>query len=148
MSTFSSDYGLIQDILIAIGLFGGIFLYRKGSTPQKNIQNLTSLTDTYEKRIRALEDEIKSNHKIQLENVAAISDLQGQVKVYKELPLQTLADGIKEVVTISKDNATSNKAILQVLQKTAKINAEDRDMLTNQNKHIATEVDKRMDARE
>jgi len=142
---------LVQNVIIAITLIGGTVLYVKARIPQQNVKNLTALTDTYEKRIRALEDELKENHNLQLKNVAAISDLQGQVKVYKELPLQDLADGInlvsenlKEVVKISQENAISNKAILQQLQQTASIAAEDRDVLTNQNLHIKTEVLKEM----
>jgi hypothetical protein len=110
---------IIQDVLLAITIIGGSILYARNRIPQQNVQNLTALTDTYEKRIAALESELKDNHNLQLQNVAAIADLQGQVKVYKELPLQELADGIKEVVRISKDNALSNQQILETLQQSA-----------------------------
>jgi hypothetical protein len=128
---------LVQDIVAGIVLIGGIIVYSRGRVPQQTIKNLGQLTDTYEKRIRALEDELKDNHTLQLQNVAAIADLQGQVKVYKELPLQELADGIKRV-------SDSNSEILKVLQATSAIAAEDRDVLTNQNLHITTEVDRIM----
>ena len=137
MTNIGSDFGLIQDVLLAIGLFGGVVLYRKNSIPQKNVANLTSLTDTYERRIKALEDELKENHQIQLKNVAAISDLQGQVKVYKELHLQELANGIKEVVVLQKETVS-------LLSAKARIDAEDRDVLTNQNMLIRNEVAKEM----
>lgn len=139
----------ISDIFIAITVMGASILYARNRIPQQNVKNLTALTNTYEKRIKALEEEIKENHKVQLENVAAISDLQGQIKVYKELPLQQLADGLKETVMVNKENAAVNKEnaaisrqILEQLQSTAQIAAEDRDVLTNQNKHIKTEVHK------
>ena len=132
----------VHDVLIAVTLIGGSILYARNRIPQQNVKQLTSLTNTYEKRIKALEDEIKSNHLQQLDNVRAIADLQGQVKVYKELPLRELADGIKEIVNISKKNAESNRAILKQLQSTAGIAAEDRDVLANSNKHIRTEVHK------
>ncbi len=135
MSVVNSQ--LIQDVVAGIVLIGGIIVYSRGRIPQQTIKNLTSLTDTYEKRIKALEDELKDNHTLQIQNVAAIADLQGQVKVYKELPLQELADGIKKV-------SDSNEKILKVLQDTSEINAQDRDVLTNQNLHITTEVDRIM----
>lgn len=129
------DSQLIQDAIGLIVLIGGTLAYTKSRIPQQTIKNLEALAQTYEKRIRALEDELKENHKQQLTNVASIADLQGQVKVYKELPLQELADGIKQNNSISIE-------ILNELRKTAVIAAEDRDVLTNQNVHIKTEVEK------
>jgi hypothetical protein len=105
---------IIQDIIFTITLVGGTLIYFKSRIPQENVKNLIILTDTYEKRIKALEDELKDNHQIQLSNVSAIADLQGQVKVYKELPLQELAEGIKQ------NNEISNK-ILDTLNKSADI---------------------------
>ena len=101
-----------QDVMFAIALIGGVIVYSRSRIPQQNVKNLTALTDTYEKRIRALEDELKDNHQLQLNNVAAIADLQGQIKVYKELPLQQLANGIDKVA------ATQDK-ILSTLQASA-----------------------------
>lgn len=132
----------IQDVLIAIGLIGGTLVYFRSRIPQQNVANLTALTNTYEKRIRALEDELKDNHKVQLQNISAISDLQGQVKVYKELPLQELATGITKVSDSIKEVSKSNIEILNQLKKTADIAAEDRSVLTNQDLHIRTEVKK------
>lgn len=148
---------LIQNVVIAVGFIGGLILYTRNRIPQKNVKeqgeliatlqelrladtekankNLALLKETYEKRIGALEDELKTNHSIQLQNVAAIADLQGQIKIYKELPLQDLADGIKQNNDISTE-------ILNSLKHTAEIAAEDRDVLTNQNKHIRDEVNK------
>lgn len=93
----------VQNVVIVITVVGGALLYFRNRIPQQNVAQLTALTGTYEKRIAALEQELKSNHKIQLDNVAAISDLQGQIKVYKDLPLRELADGIKKVVDTNQD---------------------------------------------
>jgi hypothetical protein len=109
----------VESVLLAMTIIGGSILYARNRIPQQNVQNLTALTNTYEKRIKALEDELRDNHKLQLQNVSAIADLQGQVKVYKELPLRELADGINEVVKISRDNALSNQHILETLQESA-----------------------------
>jgi len=134
---------IIQDTLIAVGLLGGTLLYYKGRVPQQTIKNLTEvnasyveLNSTYEKRIKALELQAQDDKSKHLENTKSIARLQGQVDLYKELPLRELADGIKEVAILTKDNAESNKAILNQLKATAGIAAEDRDVLTNQNLHI------------
>lgn len=147
----------VQDLIIGIGLIGGVLLYLKGHVPQQTIKNLEAANDSYvkldatrQKSIEALEQKVKEvidKHTAEkLEWTKAISDLQGQIKVYKELPLRELADGIAKVVEISKDNAKSNLEILGELKKTSIIAAEDRDVLTNQNLHIRTEVNKVIDS--
>lgn len=126
----------VQDVLIAIALVGGTMVYYRGRIPQQNVKNLTALTDTYEKRIKALEDELHSNRQSAIENAKAIADLQGQIKVYKELPLQELADGIKEVIKISQVNANSNQKILEVLQETPLIATEAHDVVTDVHQEV------------
>jgi len=69
----------------------------RSQIPKQTIQNQKELIETYEKRLKALEDEEKANKKQHIENVKAIAELQGQIKVYKELPLQSLADSMKEI---------------------------------------------------
>lgn len=136
----STTFNPINDILLAIVFVGGIIVYSRSRIPAQTIKNLQDLVDSQTKTIAELKE-------ARIEDAKAIGVLQGQVQSYKELPFESFKDlsvGIKEVVKISKDNAQSNQQILQVLQATAKINAEDRDVLTNQNKHIAVEVDKRM----
>lgn len=125
----------VNDILLAIAFVGGVIVYARGRIPQQTIQNLQDLVSAYEKRIKILEDDLRTNSKLQFTTSSALAELQGQVKVYKELPLQELADGIKEV-------SISNKQILQTLQITAKINAEDRNVLTSQNKSVQTGLHK------
>jgi hypothetical protein len=102
----------VQNIFIVSTAVGGALLYFRTRIPQQNVTQLTALTATYEKRITALEEEIKGYHKTSIENAKALADLQGQIKVYKELPLRELADGIKTV-------ADSNDEILQTLKKSA-----------------------------
>lgn len=130
---------LIQDAVIAIAAVGGIFLYLKGHIPQQTIKNLEASNDSYvkldatrQKNIEALELKVKEiidNHAAEkLEWTKAIAELQGQIKVYKELPLRELADGIAKVVDISRDNALSNQKILETLQESAAtLNTEKRD---------------------
>jgi hypothetical protein len=133
----TANINIVTDTFYFLFLIVATYLIIKTRVPQQTIENQRQLIDTYEKRINALEDELKANHRIQLDNIAAISELQGQVKIYKELPWKELTDGIKEV-------AESNQMILNELQKTATIAAEDRDVLTNQNLHIRSEVKKQL----
>jgi hypothetical protein len=147
----TSTATVILDGLGIVGFIGGGLVTLFSRTSKENtsaatelIANLQKLRETdkeeFNMRIKALEDQHIEDEKRHLENVKAISDLQGQVKVYKELPLKELAEGIRKV-------ATSNAEILKELRKTSAIAAEDRDVLTNSNKHIRNEVDRRMEER-
>ena len=113
----------VEDILAAVVLIGGIIVYSKGRIPQQTIKNLQDSNDSYieldkarQKSIEALEGKIKEvidNHANEkLEWTRAVADLAGQVKVYKDLPLKELAEGIKQ------NNIISNH-ILETLKSSA-----------------------------
>lgn len=70
--------------------------------PKQTIENQKDLIETYEKRLKALEDQSEQDKKQHIENVKAIADLQGQIKVYKEIPLQQIADSMKELANTNK----------------------------------------------
>jgi metal-dependent amidase/aminoacylase/carboxypeptidase family protein len=121
---------IVQDVIIGITLVGGVLLYLKGHVPQQTIKNLEAANDSYvkldatrQKSIEALELKVKEiidRHTAEkLEWTQAVAELQGQIKVYKELPLRELADGIAKVVDISKENAISNQHILETLRESA-----------------------------
>jgi hypothetical protein len=150
----------IQDLVVlgmfVVGILVAYKISKSSRLPADTIKNLKEsnesligLNATREAEIKKLAEEVHANDAAHSEEVLKlnkeISVLEGQIKVYKELPLRELADGIKEVVKLSRDNANINKQVLEVLSKKAEIDAEDRDVLTNQNKHIASEVDRRMD---
>lgn len=100
-----------------VGIGGGI-LALFSRIPKQTITNYEQLSIAQEKRIAALEEQSKVDHKNHLENIKAIADLQGQIKVYKELPLQEMAKAIE-----------SNRQILLSLQRSAMIASEDRSTL-------------------
>lgn len=74
----------------------------RSQLPKQTIQNQKELIETYEKRLKALEDQSEQDKKQHIENVKAIADLQGQIKVYKEIPLQQIADSMKELANTNK----------------------------------------------
>lgn len=88
--------------------------YLRSQLPKQTIQNQKELIETYEKRLKALEDQSEQDKKQHIENVKAIADLQGQIKVYKEIPLQEIAASMKEL-------SITNKQILAHLPITEKV---------------------------
>jgi hypothetical protein len=109
---------------ISLGLGSLLAIFSR--IPKQTIENQKSLIETYEKRLKALEDQKEEDHKTQIENVKAIADLQGQIKVYKELPLQQMAKAMEEISRVNKAIADSNTEILRTLKSSALIAAEDR----------------------
>lgn len=108
--------------------------------PKQTIQNQKDLIDTYEKRLKALEDQKEEDHKTQLQNVRDIADLQGQIKVYKELPLQEMASAMQDISRVNQAIAESNNEILRTLRSSAVIAAGDRNELLHPTQNVATQT--------
>lgn len=111
--------------------------------PKQTIANLTDLNNSYEKRIQDLEEKIKGYVRIQSDNSASISYLQGQLDLYKEVPLKEWANTMKTLSIVNQKTgaqlgtiAESNERILAVLKNSALIAATDRDAILNPNQTI------------
>jgi len=112
-----------------ISLIVGSILALFSRLPKQTIENYEQLSVAQEKRIAALEDQSKIDHKNHLENIKAIADLQGQIKVYKELPLQEMATAMQKISEVNETIARSNEQILKTLNASAVIASEDRSTL-------------------
>jgi len=112
-----------------ISLLVGSILALFSRIPKQTITNYEQLTAAQEKRIAVLEEQSKVDHKNHLENIKAIADLQGQIKVYKELPLREMAKAMQDISDGNKAIAESNRQILISLQSSAMIASEDRSTL-------------------
>ncbi len=112
-----------------ISLIVGSILALFSRIPKQTITNYEQLSVAQEKRIAALEEQSKVDHKNHLENIKAIADLQGQIKVYKELPLQEMAKAMQDISDGNKAIAESNRQILISLQSSAMIASADRSTL-------------------
>lgn len=73
---------IVQDIIIAIGLIGGTALYFRSRLPRQTIKDL--------------QDHSLSQDLIIQDLRAQLADVNGQLKIFKAVPLQELADGIRE----------------------------------------------------
>lgn len=127
---------IIGYISLAVGSILALF----SRLPKQTIANQKDLIETYEKRLKALEDQKEEDHKTQLQNVRDIADLQGQIKVYKELPLQEMASAMQEISRVNKGIAESNTEILKTLRNSALIAADDRDELLHPTQNITQQT--------
>lgn len=105
MSKLSFDLGSAAAIGGYIAAFVGAILYAFSRQPKQTIANYKELAESQEKRITALEAQAKIDHENHISNIKAIADLQGQIKVYKELPLQELAEANKNILNILQQSA-------------------------------------------
>lgn len=93
------------------GVAGAVF-YARSKVPNQTIENYKQLAEAQEKRISALEAQVKVDRQNHLDNIKAIADLQGQLKTYKELPLREMADAMEKI-------SATEINILAILQKSA-----------------------------
>ncbi len=88
----------IQALIFGVEIIVGAmlaFLYIKSRLPKETIEQQTKVIAALEKRIEVMEFEYKEQLKKHIENEKAIAALQGQIAVYKELPLQDIAKSLK-----------------------------------------------------
>lgn len=112
----------MNDVTSLVGLaeIAGVvvlaILYIKSKIPKETIDQQTKLIDALEKRITNLESDAKELHAQHVENEKTIADLQGQIKVYKELPLQDIAKSLKALERIPHEfQKVSEKSTEQIL---------------------------------
>lgn len=91
--------GLVVTVEIIVGVLLGI-LYIKSRLPKETIEQQTKLIAALEGRIKTMEDDNKVLLGKHVENEKAIAMLEGQIKVYKELPLQDIAKSLKALESI------------------------------------------------
>jgi len=133
MPSLSTGVGIQNLVILGMFIVGVIVAYRISKSSKlpadtiKNLQesnaSLVGLNATREAEIKKLSEEVHANNTAHTEEVLKlnkeISELVGQVKVYKELPLQELANGIKQIADLTKINAESNQKILDTLVESA-----------------------------
>lgn len=103
----------LQFLIISVELIVGIMLailYIKSRLPKETIEQQTKLITALEGRIKTMEDENKEQLKKHIENEKAIAELQGQIKVYKELPLQDIAKSLKALENLPQEFEKITKA--------------------------------------
>ena len=104
----------------------------------------TTLKDTLKTTTAKFDIEKKEWSARHEENIRELSQMKGQIDVLKSIPLVNIDSTLNQIAEFNESLSISNKRVVQLLENKADIDAEDRGVLTNQNKHIATEVRKAM----
>ena len=106
----------IQIVVIAAEVIAGVLLallYVKSRIPKQTIEQQSQLINALQDRVKMLEDAHNTNQK-------AIGTLEGQIKVYKELPLQEIARSLQVLETLPADmqkmHEESNKELIDYLR--------------------------------
>lgn len=102
-------------IIIAAETIAGVILatlYIRSRIPAQTIDQQAKLIQALKDRV----DTLEQNHSI---NQKAIGTLEGQIKVYKELPLQEISKSLQVLETLPADiqrmHQESNNALIQFL---------------------------------
>jgi len=101
-----------------VGVAGAItIIFSKVKT-----ENLADLKE----RVAILEREREESRQQHIENQKAISNLEGQLASYKEIPLKSIAKSLETISAITRETGESNKKILSVLESSALIAAHEK----------------------
>ena len=153
ISLVSGFFGLAGIIVAAFVGIRQTKITAKSADQQTNISGVNSAIaglDTLAKQHTAELERVNKAHddyvkKCDIDRVnfaTQIGQQAGQIEVLQKIPLVNIDTTLKEIARFNKLQAESNAEILKTLKGSAKIDAEDRDVLTNQNKHIRDEVKK------
>lgn len=100
---------IIAEALAAVVLAA---LYIRSRIPAQTIDQQAKLIQALKDRV----DTLEQNHSI---NQKAIGTLEGQIKVYKELPLQEISKSLRVLETLPADiqrmHEESNRALIEFL---------------------------------
>ena len=155
MTTLNSQ--LVQDVVAGVVFVGSLIVYTRGRIPQQTIKNLEESNKSYveldkarQLSIQHLENRLteiaKAHTDERLQLTKDIGDLQGQIKVYKELPLRELADGILQNNVISNkilDSLTTSAVVLVKDTADATVAAEQvKTTLVKDTQDVATAVER------
>ena len=103
----------IQIVIIGAEIIAGVIitaLFVLSRIPKETIEQQGKLIEALTQRQKELLDAHVMNEK-------AISELQGQIKVYKELPLQQIASSLKMLETLPAEfEKISNKSQEKIIQ--------------------------------
>lgn len=103
----------IQIVIIGAEIIAGVIitaLFVRSRIPKETIEQQGKLIEALTQRQKELLDAHVMNEK-------AISELQGQIKVYKELPLQQIANSLKMLETLPAEfEKISNKSQEKIIQ--------------------------------
>lgn len=122
-----------MDILTILAIFvtavGGYYGVKgiKSGVKDSNISDLSKRVEILEKERdelkKAIQNEREIAQKQHLENQKSISNLEGQLATYKEIPLKSIANSLEAIPKL----VISNQYILDTLRGSAKIAKDDRE---------------------
>ena len=99
------NLNMILNILSVVAVIGSAYIILGSKVKTENLKDLKD-------RVELLEKERETSKEQHIENQKAISNLEGQLATYKQIPLVSIADSLKEI-------GTSNRLILARLDKSA-----------------------------
>lgn len=103
----------IQIVIVGAEIIAGVIitaLFVRSRIPKETIEQQGKLIEA----LTARQTELINAH---VTNEKAISELQGQIKVYKELPLQQIANSLKMLETLPAEfEKISNRSQEQIIQ--------------------------------
>jgi hypothetical protein len=93
-----------------LALVGGAAMAMMSRLPRETIQNQAALIEALNGRIVSLEASVKENRDALLEATRVMGILQGQVEVYKTLPLTSMAASMEAIATSFGDTEARDVA--------------------------------------
>lgn len=132
------DFVGLGEVLAAIAI---AWLYVKSRIPKQTIEQQAILIDTLKGRVDEMEKDNKAQLLKHIESEKAIADLQGQIKVYKELPLQEISISLKALSALPKEfEEITNRSTKTIIDAVANIKTQHVDNQTVKTETVSNQT--------
>ena len=122
------------EVIVAIAI---AVIYIRSRIPQETIRQQGELISTLKDRLDAIDAENKLLHVQHTDNEKAIAKLEGQIKVYKELPLQDIARSLKALEKLPAEfDKISKKHSEVTINAVRNVKHQNVENQTVKNKHV------------
>lgn len=119
------EYRVFLTVGETIAILAIAIIYIRSRIPKQTIEEQGKLITALQLRIENLDTENKLMYQKHIDNEKAIADLQGQIKVYKELPLKDIAMSLKVLEGIpSEFERITNSNTTEILRAISNIKVE------------------------
>lgn len=99
------DINILLNALSLITLLAGGYLIVRSKTTKENISQQKELIETLTSINATYKSEIVELRTLHIENTKAIANLQGQVEIYKDLQLKSIAETNRQILDVLSRSA-------------------------------------------
>ena len=120
-----NTFSIISYIIGLAGIGGGIYGFFRFSDYKVTVRLQNDKIKALEGQAETFRQDLETSQKAHAESMRVISNLEGKIEAYKDIPIQEIRNSLASLAASSAGLADSNQQILSTLKNSAIIAATD-----------------------